>query len=82
MLDKKLNVGDKVIILTNAGLDIIRKHSGTILKIHKNGNYKVLYDKYGYCSNFRPTGEKCGTNWKDYIREDIIEVSEYERKKI
>lgn len=70
-LDDKLKVGDKVKIVTMVCVKIFRINLGTVMKIHKNGNYKVLYNKYGYCSNFRPNGEKCGTNWKDYTTEHI-----------
>lgn len=70
-LDDKLKVGDKVKIITMMGVETFRIHLGTVVKIHKNGNYKVLYNKYGYCSNFRPNGEKCGTSWKDYTTDHI-----------
>ena len=40
-LDDKLKVGDKVKIVTMMGMNIFRIHLETIVKIHKNGNYKV-----------------------------------------
>lgn len=73
-----LKLNDRVNIITMHGMDVSKVELGTIVSIYKNGIYKVLPDSRkcdNCCYKFRPSGEQCGTSWKNYTRVIIKKVS-------
>ena len=68
---KLFKEGDRVFMITLATHRLLNYQPATVVKVYKNGIYKVLPDNRRYdncCYKFRPNGDQVGTTWLDFIR--------------
>lgn len=68
---KTFKEGDRVFMITLSNYKLLNYQPATVVKVYKNGIYKVLPDnrRHDNCYyKFRPNGDQVGTTWLDFVK--------------